>query len=309
MSSGKSSSGLNFGAVVSEFRSEQRLAVLNQFEARDGTVLRYRHYPSVSSTALILLHGSATDSKYLANFAHGLAEAGVATVYTPDMRGHGSFPARRGDIDYIEQLEDDLADLIGHIEANVELARVVVGGHSSGGGFAVRFAGGQYGNLVSAYLLLAPFLGHNAPTVRGKSGGWVNANVGKIIALSILNKFGVTRFNQTRVLQFNMPSEYRDGSETLAYSYRLMTGFNPVNFQKELRLIQTPVLLIAGSEDEAFFADRFESTVRPCIPHAEIDIVKGASHLGLVINNEASATACQWIQQLKLEEGSHAAVF
>lgn len=169
MSSNEHSAGLNFDSVVSEFRSEQRLAVLNQFEARDGTVLRYRHYPSVSSTALILLHGSATDSKYLATFAHELAEAGVACVNTPGMRGHGSCPVRRGDIDYIEQLEDDLADLIGHIEANAGLARVVVGCHSSGGGFAIRFAGGQYGNLVSAYLLLAPCLGHNAPTVRDKS--------------------------------------------------------------------------------------------------------------------------------------------
>ncbi|AQU82635.1 MULTISPECIES: alpha/beta hydrolase [unclassified Halomonas] len=102
MSSGASTKGLDFEALLSEPHLSRPLPALQRFEARDGALLAYRHYPSGSRTALVLVHGSGTDSKYLATFAYELAESGAATVYTPDIRGHGPAPARRGDIDYIE---------------------------------------------------------------------------------------------------------------------------------------------------------------------------------------------------------------
>lgn len=289
--------GLNFEVLVSEQGAAGQVPALQRFEARDGTALAYRHYPSESPTALIVLHGSGTDSKYLATFAQALADAGAAAVYTPDIRGHGPSPQRRGDIDYIHQLEDDLADFIYHVKTeNSAITRLVVGGHSSGGGLAIRFAGGEYGHLAAAYLLMAPYLGHDAPTVRNNSGGWAEPSVAKIIALSILNRLGVKGLNSATVLRFKLPPEYRDGSETLAYSYRLMTGFNPSNYPDDLRSINVPSLFLTGAEDEAFFADRFESTVRPHVPDAEVITVPGTSHLGLLVNEEGIEIVRQWLQ-------------
>jgi alpha-beta hydrolase superfamily lysophospholipase len=40
----------------------------------------------------------------------GFVRAAGITTYVPDIRGHGG-SGRRGDIDYIGQLDDDLADL------------------------------------------------------------------------------------------------------------------------------------------------------------------------------------------------------
>ena len=93
-------------------------------------------------------------------------------MYTPDLRGHGTVPERRGDIDYVDQLEDDAADLIAEIRRMHADKTLIVGGHSSGGGLALRYAGSEYGAEADAYLLLAPFLKYNAPTVRPNSGGW-----------------------------------------------------------------------------------------------------------------------------------------
>lgn len=299
MSTETSANGLDFKVLVSEQGAESQVPALQRFEARDGTGLAYRHYPSESPTALIVLHGSGADSKYLATFAQALADAGAATVYTPDIRGHGPSPQRRGDIDYINQLEDDLADFIYHIKTeNSVVSQVVVGGHSSGGGLAVRFAGGEYGHLASAYLLLAPYLGHDAPTVRNNSGGWAEPSVAKIIALSLLNRLGVTSFNGLTVLRFNLPPEYRNGSETLAYSYRLMTGFNPSNYRDDLRSINVSSLFLIGAEDEAFFADRFESTVQPLTSDAEVAIVPDTSHLGLLVSEEGIEMVRHWLQAL-----------
>lgn len=290
-------SSLNFEALLNASPPTRPLPALEPFKTRDGSVLAYRHYPSESNTALVLIHGSGTDSKYLATLAHDVAEAGAATVYTPDVRGHGPSPTRRGDIDYIEQLEDDLADLIEHIKAT-GITRIILGGHSSGGGLATRFAGGKHGTLAAAYVLLAPYLGHNAPTVRNNSGGWALPNIPKIIALSILNQLGITRFGGAPVLRFNLPPEYRDGSETLAYSYRLMTGFSPSDFRKELRSIEVPLLVVTGAEDEALFADRFEPTLRPLIPHADIVTLDGVSHLGLVLDTDGIAAVREWLQRI-----------
>jgi alpha-beta hydrolase superfamily lysophospholipase len=111
------------------------------------------------------------------SLAEAVASSGAARVYTPDLRGHGRCPQRRGDVDYINQLVDDLADLIDFIRHGHPETKIVLGGHSSGGGLALRFAGSQYGGRAKAYLLMAPFLKYNAPTTRPNSGGWPGVKV------------------------------------------------------------------------------------------------------------------------------------
>lgn len=291
--------GLDFGALLQKLPPPSELPTLETYEARDGTQLQYRRYTGDSDIALILAHGSGTDNKYWARMSRAIAESGAATVYTPNLRGHGPSPVRRGDIDYVDQLVDDLVDLISRIETTRnEIDTVVVGGHSSGGGLAVRFAGSSYRSRADAYLLLAPYLGHDAPTTRQNSGGWAEPDLFRIIPISMLNAVGITYFNSTQVLHFNMPPEYRDGSETLAYSYRLMQGFSPSDFKAALQSIQVPILLVIGSSDHALLPDQFEPTLRPLVPQAIIQPVNGASHLGLVVNGEATDVVRRWLEQL-----------
>ena len=113
---------------------------LNSFKSRNGTSLGYRNFPSKIKTnlVLILIHGSASHSSYSQSLASKIAKNGKANVYTPDLRGHGFSPERRGDIDYISQLEDDLHDFISFIKKSKPNSKIVLGGHSSGGGFALR---------------------------------------------------------------------------------------------------------------------------------------------------------------------------
>jgi alpha-beta hydrolase superfamily lysophospholipase len=88
-------------------------------------------------------------------------------VLVPDLRGHGPNPVRRGDIDYIGQLEDDLADLIA--AHNITGRPVYMVGHSSGGGLVVRFAGGPHGALLNKAVLM-PALYHKCCTLKGGNG-------------------------------------------------------------------------------------------------------------------------------------------
>ena len=272
---------------------------LEPFEARDGTSLSFRRYTADSDVHAILLHGSSGHSAYLHPFAKYLSERGIANVYALDLRGHGPAPSRRGDIDFIGQLEEDIADLIGVIRSEAgEAARFIVGGHSSGGGMALRFAGSAYGHLTSGVLLLAPYLGHKSPMVKRNAGGWASPNLPKIIGLSILNGFGITRYNGAKVLRFNLPEQYRNGYETLEYSFRLMTGLHPADYRAALRTTRAPLLILVGTEDEAFHAGEFARGILPYKADARIAYVEDGLHLGIIMSEAAMEQAARWISTL-----------
>jgi pimeloyl-ACP methyl ester carboxylesterase len=255
----------------------REVAPLETFGARDGSELPVRHYPAEAGTTLLLIHGSGYHSTYLAPLASRLAA--------------------RGDIDYVDQLEDDLADLAAHARERHPGTRIVVGGHSSGGGLVVRFAGGRHGQLAAAYLLLAPYLGHDAPTLRPKAGGWARPRIPVIIALSILNGFGVTGLNGITAITFEMPEEVRDGTETLAYSFRLNTGYAPRDYRKDLAGVQVPVLGLIGAGDEAFFAEKLEPTLSE-ISNARVAVIPGITHLDLPAAAETEEQVAAWLAAL-----------
>lgn len=152
---------------------------LERFQARDGTALAYRHY-AVGAAAVgrvaVLVHGSSGSSTSVHALAEAPAARGVET-YAPDIRGHGA-SGTRGDIGYIGQLEDDLADLVAVIRQTAPTAPLTLIGHSAGGGFALRVASSPIQNLFARTVLLAPYLGYDAPTNRPDSGGWAPRQLG-----------------------------------------------------------------------------------------------------------------------------------
>ena len=229
--------------------------------------------------------------------AEYLSSENLARVYTPDLRGHGPAPKTRGDVDSFDRLTDDLADLIGLIRKDNPSAKVVVGGHSSGGGLAVRFAGSRHGGTADAYLLLSPFLKYNAPTIRKDSGGWTHVHLPRIIGLSMLNGVGIRCFNHLTVIEFNMPLNARDGTETLAYSHRLNTAFAPRNYKKDLSAIRRPLLVVAGAKDEAFIAEQFEPVISQ-YTKGDFELLEGVTHNGLVVGPEIRPVLKAWLERL-----------
>lgn len=286
--------GLDFERVAVPAPGD--VAPLERYPTRAGGSLSLRRYGDAHPLALVLVHGSGYHGSYLAGLAREIAAAGIAQVLTPDLRGHGVDPDRRGDVDYVDQLEDDLADLVAYAEDALGAKRVVVGGHSSGGGLAVRFAGSQYGERAAGYVLLAPYLGHDAPTTRENSGGWAAPRVGRIVGLSILNGFGITAWNDATVITFAMPESVRDGTETLAYSYRLNTGYAPRAFASDLRAVDRPFLALIGRDDEAFHADALAPTLEGV--RADVGVIDGVGHLDITESPEVRRRLADWLRAL-----------
>lgn len=281
------------------------LPPLEPFSARDGAQLGYRLYgnPAEADQIVILVHGSGWHGMQFHALASHLAHDATRAIVIPDLRGHGSNPGRRGDVDHIGQFEDDLADLIDHISMSAQ-APVILGGHSSGGGLVVRFAGGAYGSKPDGFILFAPFLKHDAPTTRPNSGGWAHPAIRRIVGLSMLNMVGISALNHLPVIAFAMPRSVIEGpygdTATTAYSYRLNTSFAPrSDYGRDLATIDRPLLVIAGNEDEAFYATQYEPTISAWTDTGTYHVLPDANHISVLSDNRTVSIMSEWLDALR----------
>src|SRR3984893_908526 len=255
---------------------------LSRFSARDGTELAFRHYPARGPSTgqiAILVHGSAGSSVAVHALADALAARGVET-YAPDLRGHGG-SGSRGDVGFIGQLEDDLEDLVAVVRKTSPRESLTLLGHSAGGGFALRLASSPIQNLFARTVLLAPYLGYDAPTNRPDSGGWASADIPRFLGLSVLRRLGIPCCESLPTLAFAVPA---NSERMLAstYSYRLMRNFATRGYRDDFAATKNPVTLISGADDELMLADKYADVVHAIAPSVEVKLIDGIDHMGIV---------------------------
>jgi len=260
---------------------------LERFSARDGTQLAYRHYPprgQATGRVAILVHGSSGSSAAAHALSDALAAHGVET-FAPDIRGHGG-SGTRGDIAYLGQLEDDMADFVGLVRKTAPSAPITLLGHSAGGGFALRLAGSPIKDLFARTVLLSPYLGYDAPSNRPRSGGWVSADMPRFFALAIMRRLGIDCCESLPTLAFAVPP---NSSSILAptYSYRLMRNFATRGYRSDLAAIAKPLTLIAGAEDELMLSDKYAEALHAVAPGADVKLIDGIDHMGIVSTAKA----------------------
>ncbi len=291
------------------------LPAITRYTARDGAALAYRHYasgpvatgpasavlkqPMRPARRIVLVHGSSASSRSMHPLALALQAAGF-TVDALDMRGHGD-SGPRGQLAYIGQLEDDLADFMhavpngaanGHA-ANTGPSTLV--GFSAGGGFALRFAASPQAPLFDRYELLAPFL-LQAPTNKPGGGGWASVGLPRIVALTLLNKLGVRAWNALPVTQFALNEEAKKFL-TASYSFALASNFGThLDYGSDIRRAPAAIQLIAGNADELMLSERYAEVFAAAGKPIPVTLVPGAGHIGLTLNAPALAAivaACQ----------------
>ena len=256
---------------------------LSRFQARDGTWLAFRLYEPANPTperGAVLAHGSSAQSMEMQSIARALAASGVLAV-SMDTRGHGASGAR-GDISYPGQLDDDLADLMAHLDKRNAHLRWFLIGHSSGGGFVLRIAASPLGGRFEKHILLAPYLGHDAPTTRptGPGNTWAVPNVPRIIAIQLLSASGFDGLQSLPVLAFAIPKNYA-ADLTSSYSYRLMTSYAaPRDWAGAFKAASKPIVVIAGEADELIDAQALRRELGPL--GARVTLLAQVDHMGVV---------------------------
>lgn len=279
------------------------LPMLQHFLSRDGTPLGYRYYAPAAGVgtmgSVVLVHGSSANSQSMHPLAQTFSAAGYA-VYALDVRGHGG-SGEKGRISYVGQLDDDVEDFIRG--AQPPHPRTLAG-FSLGGGFAIRIAGGAHRALFDNYLFLSPYVNHSTPTNRPNDAvRWASVGAPRLASLVLLNRFGVTRFNDLPVVNFAI-SEDPKANLTPWYSYALAISFQPENdYRATLRAIDAPMEVIVGQDDEVFFADKFRTLFdeagRPDVP---VTIVPATGHVALTLSDAGRRAAIRAVARLNAQK-------
>ncbi|WP_439401566.1 alpha/beta hydrolase [Bradyrhizobium sp. DASA03068] len=265
------------------------LPPLERFQARDGTWIGYRHYsPSGSATGggAVFIHGSSGSSGAVNHaLTHAIAARGVET-WALDIRGHGG-SGTRGDIGYVGQLEDDLVDFVAHLRKTAPDLPLTLIGHSAGAGFSLRVAATPImQDMFVRTVLLAPYLGYDAPTNRPSNGGWVSADIPRFMGLAALRKLGIDCCSQLPVLAFAVPvssAKYL----TSTYSDRLMRNFATHGYRIDLPATTRPITIISGADDEMMISDKYAEAVHAVKPSVDVRIIDGVNHMGMVTSPKA----------------------
>ncbi|UWU78029.1 alpha/beta hydrolase [Bradyrhizobium huanghuaihaiense] len=262
---------------------------LERFQARDGTWIGYRHYaPNGPATGggAIFIHGSSGSSGTVNHaLTHAIAARGVET-WALDIRGHGG-SGTRGDIGYVGQLEDDLVDFVAHLRKTAPDLPLTLIGHSAGAGFSLRVAATPImQDMFVRTVLLAPYLGYDAPTNRPNAGGWASIDVPRFFGLTALRKLGIDCCSQLPVLALAVPptsAKYLVST----YSDRLMRNFATRGYRLDLPATTRPVTIISGAEDEMMISDKYAEAVQAVKPSVDVKIIDGINHMGIVTQPKA----------------------
>jgi alpha-beta hydrolase superfamily lysophospholipase len=239
------------------------------------------------------VHGSSASSSSMHVMAKSFAAAGYA-AYALDIRGHGQSGAK-GHIAYIGQLEEDMEDFVRAIKLAQPSTLV---GFSSGGGFVLRFAGSPRQELFSNYLLLSPWISQDAATLRPGSGGWATVGVPRIIAIAVLNGFGMHAFDDLPVVRFAV-DERDKGFLTPQYSFALEQNFRPErDYQANIRAVRQPLRVLAGQNDEVFYADKFASVFKTAGKDVPVTLLPGIDHISLTLGPAAVQAAISAVESM-----------
>jgi pimeloyl-ACP methyl ester carboxylesterase len=261
---------------------------LSTFTMPDESSICYREYPAQADKIILFIHGITGSSRNMHVIADYMKKNNIAHGIALDMRGHGG-SGEKGKLDYIGQLEDDIAAIIDILRVTYKEKRIIMAGYSEGGGFAMRFAGSKYGNLVNTYIFIAPFLHENSPVnVSPFYGGyderWVSLYVPRYIGITLCNFFGITWFNNLTTIEYKIPDKFIE-DYTPAYSYNLSENFRPhKDYIGDIRKLKGRAVLFVGREDQNFLAQKYKDELEQYTNRLSFEFISRADHFDIILD-------------------------
>ena len=287
--------------AISNMGFEQVYKVENRlFTARDSKKIFAYRFAKQSENTIILIHGVKSNAYKYIQTGGLLQEATQAEVFAIDLRGHGQSEGNNGDVDYINQYVDDIADIIKEIRKEKPNGKIIIAGHSMGGGVALRYAMAKQYEQPDGFLLFAPLLGHNSPAFPQKQDSesnneesFMKIHIERIIGLTMLNEIDNHEYDSLSVLFFNLP----ENAPLRKYSYRANKSMTPDDYVAGLKAVNKPMLVLMGSEDEAFSAEATKEAILKN-SNGEIQIIDKASHNGVRHNTQSFTFIKDWFSKL-----------
>ena len=268
--------------------------------ASDGVVLAYRRYAAASPrAALLFFHGGGAHSgagyQWL---GRGLQSQSDVAVYMPDLRGHGASGGPRGDAPSPAQMWADVDRFIGLVRLELPQVPVFLGGHSSGAGLALNYAGRPGREAVSGYVFLSPQLGPDSRTWRpAASAPFVRVDAASFAAYG---ESGGAEHGHDYAVRFNYPEDLLAADPGLVSAITVTTSvaLTPAAPGPQFASLDRPFGLWIGSEDELFVPDAvlsYADLAKGAHEQSEAAVIPGARHLSVLIG--AHETIGPWISR------------
>lgn len=268
---------------------------VTSFKMKDGISIHAQEYEYTSNKTVLLLHGTLASGYTYNKMAGLLSEALKATVITIDLRGHGQSGGTPGDISTTNQYAEDVNEVIKRIQRTRPEQSIVLAGHSMGGGIILRHTETFPETKVDGYLFFAPNLGTNAPTSTTElnlENNFVKSHLSRGLGIRMLKDMGIHDYDELKVVFYNLPEQMPIRS----YSYRSMQASVPLDYKHALKSIDKPLLVLAGSKDEAFVASEYAKVVK-AYTDGESFVIEDETHNGIRHNAQALEFVRKWAQQ------------
>ena len=236
----------------------------------------------------ILAHGSSASSEEMNAVALALAQAGFVAVAI-DARGHGA-SGSRGDIGYVGQLEDDLADLVAQLREAYPKARLTLIGHSAGGGFALRVAGAPVGASIRPV---------RAARALSRLSRADQSPCGRAGTLGVARHSAHHRANDPRAARDRLgrsrcrsspspiaPRRPNSSPRVIPFACSQTTARRRTG-RRALQAAAGRIELIAGENDELMDAPAYQGAVAPL--GVRVTLLPGVDHMGVVYQPAALA--------------------
>ncbi len=270
------------------------------FQMRDGAKIYAKVFGDQNSTNVLMLHGVATNSQGLENFASQMAKENKVRITIFDLRGHGKSDGEMWQASYIGQYDDDIADIVKQIKAQNN-GPLILAGHSMGGGITLRYALAQNAPNIDAYLLVSPLLGGDSESMKPQNNEAKTTNAPqqesqvifrtpRMIGVLMFNIIGIKSFNSLPIMLFNHIDQPAYGFNALAS----MQPNEPKDYKIALGNIKTPLLLVAGNKDEYFNALAYPQIIKN-YSKGDAILVNNETHEGILSNNEAILDIKNWL--------------
>ncbi len=221
-------------------------------KATDGVRLALFPFPAKRShSTLLLIHGGGAHSAAgYGQLATELQNEGVS-VYLLDLRGHGRSDGERGDTPSVEQMMQDLSIAIKKIQSINYGPKIILGGHSSGGGLVLNYSAWESRESVDGYIFLSPEFGYQSNTERSGREEFAIVRTWVFILNAIS---GGSLLGHTRAVTLQYP-EYILKEDPLLINKltcNMALALTPANPHEQFASLDRPFALFVGEEDELF---------------------------------------------------------
>lgn len=280
---------------------------VTRFSARDGETLAYRTVAGDAPRAVVIfLHGGSHSGLRYAPLAREAARRGCVAVL-PDLRGHGESGGARGHVPRVGILEDDLLDLVKHVQERWPGLPLILGGHSSGSQVVLRYALKPGVPRPKGWIIVAPTIPTASEVSRYDQdiGVWrhrlthwrakTDARPLPDAAARVMPRLKLPLFlaaqmlpplRKRPVLEFPDPAKTAHlEKRTLAYTFNMMANVMVKQYGRALASLDAPLLVMIGANDEATDPRALETLLAwetPAWLEKTLHVLPGRGHMDVI---------------------------